>query len=104
MMADELDMNKETVRNIIVQDLGMRVDSEAHAAKLDGRNKRTEISLVRGLCGTTSRTNFLDRVFTADETWCYQYDHEAKEATDVKVQDQNNVHLLFRHQGYHPLF
>jgi hypothetical protein len=28
---------------------------------------------------------------------------QAKEATDVKVQDQKNVDLLFRHQGYHPL-
>jgi hypothetical protein len=27
----------------------------------------------------------------------------AKEATDVKVQDQNNVDLFFRHQGHHPL-
>jgi hypothetical protein len=28
---------------------------------------------------------------------------QAKEATDVKVQDQNNVDLLFQHQWYHPL-
>jgi hypothetical protein len=28
---------------------------------------------------------------------------QAKEDTDVKVQDQNNVDLLFRHQEYHPL-
>jgi hypothetical protein len=27
---------------------------------------------------------------------------QAKEGTDVIVQDQNNVDLLFRHQGYHP--
>jgi hypothetical protein len=28
---------------------------------------------------------------------------QAKEAIDVKVKDQNNVGLLFRHQGYHAL-
>jgi hypothetical protein len=28
---------------------------------------------------------------------------QAKEDTYVKVQDQNNFDLLFRHQGYHPL-
>jgi hypothetical protein len=28
---------------------------------------------------------------------------QAKEAMDVKVQDENNVDLLSRHQGYHPL-
>jgi hypothetical protein len=28
---------------------------------------------------------------------------QVKEATDVEVQDQNNVDLLFRHQGYHQL-
>jgi hypothetical protein len=27
---------------------------------------------------------------------------QAKQVTDVKVQDQKNVDLLFRHQGYHP--
>jgi hypothetical protein len=28
---------------------------------------------------------------------------QAKEATDIKVQDQNNVDLFFQHQEYHPL-
>jgi hypothetical protein len=28
---------------------------------------------------------------------------KTKEATDVKVQYQNNINLLFQHQGYHPL-
>jgi hypothetical protein len=28
---------------------------------------------------------------------------QAKEATVVKIQDQTNVDLLFRHQGYHAL-
>jgi hypothetical protein len=28
---------------------------------------------------------------------------QAKQATDVKDQDQNNVHMLFRHQECHPL-
>jgi hypothetical protein len=27
---------------------------------------------------------------------------QAKEATDVEVQDQNNVDLLFRYEEYHP--
>jgi hypothetical protein len=33
----------------------------------------------------------------------FKWHEVAKEATDVKLQDQNNVDLLFRHQGYHPL-
>jgi hypothetical protein len=28
---------------------------------------------------------------------------QAKEATHVKAQGQNNVDLLFRYQGHHPL-
>jgi hypothetical protein len=28
--------------------------------------------------------------------------HQAREATDVKVQDQNNTDLIFQHQGYNP--
>jgi hypothetical protein len=39
--------------------------------------------------------NFLDCVLTGDETWCYQCDPEAKEALDVKEQDQSNVDLVF---------
>jgi hypothetical protein len=56
MIAYELDMSKETVRKILVQDLGMRVDSEAHAMKLDGGTKGQTSHFVHGLCGTTSRT------------------------------------------------
>jgi hypothetical protein len=86
--------------------------------KLDGEQNDISCSL----CAWTSRKNFkkfffLDRVVTGDETWCYQYVPEAKrpsvkwrlknsprakQATDVEVQDKNNVHLLFRHQEYHP--
>jgi hypothetical protein len=29
--------------------------------------------------------------------------HQAKEAMDVEVQDQNDVDLLFQHQRYHSL-
>jgi hypothetical protein len=39
--------------------------------------------------------NFLDCVMTGDETWYYQCDPEAKEATNVKVQIQNNVNQTF---------
>jgi hypothetical protein len=35
MMADEIHMSKEIVRKILVQDLGIKVSSEACAMKLD---------------------------------------------------------------------
>jgi hypothetical protein len=33
----------------------------------------------------------------------FMVDSQAKEATDVKIQDQNNVDLLFQNEEYHPL-
>jgi DNA-directed RNA polymerase sigma subunit (sigma70/sigma32) len=54
MIADELDMNKETVRKILVQHLGMR----KLAKKLDRGTEGETSHFVHGLCGTTSRKFF----------------------------------------------
>jgi histone-lysine N-methyltransferase SETMAR len=78
MTDGELDMSQETVRNILVQNLGMR----KLAAKLVPRNLTEEQKVRRlTLCmefgELLQEDNFLDRVITGDETWCYQYDAEA---------------------------
>jgi hypothetical protein len=53
MIADELAMSKETVRNILLQDLGIR----KLAAKLMLQNSKEEqmSHFVQGLCRSTSR-------------------------------------------------
>jgi hypothetical protein len=75
MAAGELDMSKEAVRNIVAQDLGMR----NLAAKLVPRNLTKEqndrrLTLCMDFEEQLQEDNFLDRVITGDETWCYQYD------------------------------
>jgi hypothetical protein len=48
MVADDLHMSKETVRKILVQDLGMR--KSAHAMKLDRETKGQTYHSVSGIC------------------------------------------------------
>jgi hypothetical protein len=72
-------MSKETVRNIFLKDHGM-INS---AAKLTPRNLTTKqkdgrLTLCMDFPEQLSEDIFLDRVITGDETWCYQYDPEAK--------------------------
>jgi hypothetical protein len=74
VIDDELDMSKETVRNILVHDLS----SEARASKLDGGTEGETSHLVHGLCGTTSRKIIFWIMLSQDETWCNKYDPEAK--------------------------
>jgi hypothetical protein len=74
MVADELDMNKETVRKILVQDLGIR----KLAVKLMPRNLMEEQKETSHFVEQLQEDNFLDRVIIGDETRCYQYDPEAK--------------------------
>jgi hypothetical protein len=79
MIADESDMSKETVKEIFVQDLDMR----KLAAKLMPQNlmeeqKDRHLALYMNFVEQLQYDKFFDRVITGDETWCYQYDPEAK--------------------------
>jgi hypothetical protein len=51
MTTDDLNMNKETVRKISVQNVGMRT----LAVKLGGGTTGEISDVVHGLCGTISR-------------------------------------------------
>jgi hypothetical protein len=78
MIADELAMSKETVRNILVRDLGMRKS----AAKLVPRNLTEEqkdrcLTLCMEFAERIQEGIFY-RAITGDDVWCYQYDPEAK--------------------------
>jgi AraC-like DNA-binding protein len=76
LIAEELNMNRETVRHIITDDLGMRKISTKMVPWIltdDYKQSRFHIS-----------SNFLynakmfDRVITGDEAWCFQYNLETK--------------------------
>jgi hypothetical protein len=66
MIADELGMSKETVRNILIRDLGMR--------KLAVKLVPTDFDFEEQL----QENNTLDRVITGNETWSCQHDPEDK--------------------------
>ena len=74
--AEELNMNRETVRQIVNEDLGMRKISAKVVPQIlthDQIQRRLHISsdLLRN-------AEMFDRVITGDETWCFQYDPETK--------------------------
>jgi hypothetical protein len=73
MIADELDVSKETVRDILIQNVGMR----KLAAKLVPRNlteeqKDRRLTLCSDFAEQLREHNCLDCVTTGHETWCYQ--------------------------------
>jgi len=75
-VIEELNMNRETVRQIVKEDLGMRKSSAKMMPRIlthDQKQRRLHISydLLRN-------AEMFDMVITGDETWCFQYYPETK--------------------------
>jgi histone-lysine N-methyltransferase SETMAR len=109
--AEELNMNWETVRQIVKEDLGMRKFSAKMVPRIlthDQKKRRLHISsdLLRS-------AEMFDRVTTGHETWCFQYDPETNRQniqwktqnssrpknTHVSVAGQDHVCVFLRSQG-----
>ena len=74
VIAEELNMNRETVRQIVKEDLRMRNISAKMVPRIlthDQKQRRLHISsdLLRN-------AEMFDRAITGDEKWCFQYDPE----------------------------
>jgi len=74
VIAEELHMNRETVRQIVEEDLGMRKISTKMVPRIltcDQKIRQLHISsdLLRN-------AEMFDRVIIGDETWCFQCDPE----------------------------
>jgi len=86
IIAEELNINRETVRQIVTKDLGMRKISAKMVPRIlthDQKQRRLHISsdLLRD-------AETFGRVITGDETWCFQYDPETKrQSTQWKTQN-----------------
>jgi len=80
MMADEFGVNREMIRQILVEDLGKRkVTSQfvLHALSDDQRHER--VQHTKDIIKTTRRNkNFLNSIVAEDETWCFRYDPTTK--------------------------
>ena len=80
LMADEFGVNRETIRQILVEDLGKRmVDSQfvPHALSDDQRHER--VQYAKDTIKTARRNkNFLNSIVAEYETWCFRYDPTTK--------------------------
>ena len=69
-IAEELSMNRETVRQIVKEDLGMRKMSAKMVSRiLTYYQKQLRLHISSGLL---RNAEMFDRVITGDETWCFQ--------------------------------
>jgi hypothetical protein len=114
MMAEELNLDRETVRKILTEDLGMREVSAKLVPQIFSDDQKERWLDV---CSDLSRqlakgNNFLDRVIMGDESWCFQYDPETKFQSmqwktsvlsrpkkNPHVTSEDNAHLFFYHKG-----
>jgi histone-lysine N-methyltransferase SETMAR len=76
VISEELNMNRETVRQIVKEDFGLRKISAKMVPRIttnDQKQLRHHISsdLLRN-------AEMFDRVITGDEMWCFQYNPETK--------------------------
>jgi len=103
VIAEELNMNRETVRQIVKEDLGMRKISAKMVPRIstrDQKQRRLHISsdLLRN-------AEVFDRVITGDETWCFQYDPETKRQsmqwkTQKSPRPKNSTHVSVAGQDH----
>ena len=111
VIAEELNMSRETVRQVVKEDFGMRKISTKMVSRIlthDQKQCRLRISsdLLRN-------AEMFDRVITGDETWCFQYDPETKrhckqwkteftsaeKSTHVSIAGQDHACVFLRSQG-----
>jgi len=75
-MADEFGVNRETIRQILVEDLGKRmVDSRFVPHSLSDNQRHERVQYAKDSIKTARRNkNFLNSIVAEDETWCFRYD------------------------------
>jgi hypothetical protein len=80
MMAEELNLDRETVWKILSEDLGMRkVSAKMVPQILSDDQKQRWLDVCSELSRQLAEgNNFLDTVIIGDELWCFQYDPETK--------------------------
>ena len=80
MIADNLDLNRESVRSILLHDLGMRkVCAKLVPKILSEDQKQRRVDFCKDMLEKIrDDPNILYQVITGDETWVFQYDPETK--------------------------
>jgi len=101
LIAEELNMNGETVRQIVKEDLGMRKISAKMVLRILTRDQKRRRFLIS--FDVLRNAEMFDRVITGDEKWCFQYDPERKrQSVQWKTQNssgQDHACVFLRSQG-----
>src|ERR1700729_1540359 len=80
MMADEFDFSRETIRKILVKDLGKKkVASRFVPHYLSDDQKHARVEYAKDIIKTCHKNNnFFNSIVAEDETWCFRYDPTTK--------------------------
>lgn len=80
MMADDLGLKRESVRTILLDELGMRKVCAKMVPKiLSEDQKQRRVDFCKGMLEQIrDDPDILGQIITGDETWVYQYDPETK--------------------------
>ena len=80
MIADEVNVNREAVRRILTEELGMRkICAKMVSRNLTEQQRDARVSVcVEPLEQVEADLEFMDRVITRDERWFFQYDPQTK--------------------------
>ncbi len=75
MMADKIDVNRETIRQILVEALGKReVATRFVLYSLSDDQWQDCVQYAKEIIKTARRNkNFLNSIVAEDETWCFRY-------------------------------
>jgi len=76
-IAEQVNIDRETVRKILTEDLDMRkVCAKMVPKELTKEQKQRRVTIYQDLL--ERQDDILGHVITGDETWVYQYDPETK--------------------------
>ena len=76
MMADEFGVNREMIRQIVVEDLDKRkVASRFVPHELSDDQRHERVQYAQDIIKTARRNkHLLNSIVVKDETWCFRYD------------------------------
>jgi len=80
MIADEVNVNQEAVRRILIEELGMRkICAKMVPRNLTEQQRDARVSICAELPEQVEAdTELIERVINDDESWFFQYDPETK--------------------------
>lgn len=80
MMEGDFGVNRETIRKILVEDLGKKkVAARFVPHSLSDEQKQARVDYARDIIATARRKkNFLLSIVAEDECWCFRYDPATK--------------------------